>query len=286
MGMVARENDFVSQLYVASTHSYFLVFTNTGRIYWLKVHEIPVGSPASQGKAIVNLLNLAEGERMATILPVREFVEGPSIVMATRRGLVKKTDLMKFQRPRSGGLIALSLEEGDELVAVGLAEPDQEILIGTRQGQIIRFLAEEVRDMGRGARGVKGIFVADDDAVVGMEVISFDGTILTVTERGFGKLTDPDKYPRHHRGGRGVKGLNIAKRNGPVLTVMQLLPDDEIMLVTSRGKILRMAVSGVRVVGRVTQGVKLMDAEADEKVVSVARVVEKGDDGEDEPGLL
>jgi DNA gyrase subunit A len=286
MGMVARENDFVSQLYVASTHSYFLVFTNTGRIYWLKVHEIPVGSPASQGKAIVNLLNLAEGERMATILPVREFVEGPSIVMATRRGLVKKTDLMKFQRPRSGGLIALSLEEGDELVAVGLAEPDQEILIGTRQGQIIRFLAEEVRDMGRGARGVKGIFVADDDAVVGMEVISFDGTILTVTERGFGKLTDPDKYPRHHRGGRGVKGLNITKRNGPVLTVMQLLPDDEIMLVTSRGKILRMAVSGVRVVGRVTQGVKLMDAEADEKVVSVARVVEKGDDGEDEPGLL
>ena len=223
---------------------------------------------------------------MATILPVREFIEGPTIVMATRRGLVKKTDLMKFGRPRSGGLIALSLEEGDELVAVGLAEPDQEILIGTRQGQIIRFLAAEVRDMGRGARGVKGIDVAKDDAVVGMEVISFDGTILTVTERGFGKLTEPAKYPRHHRGGRGVKGLSITKRNGPVLTVMQLLPDDEIMLVTSRGKILRMAVSGVRVVGRVTQGVKLMDAEADEKVVSVARVVEKGDDGEDEPGLL
>ncbi|MBM4285322.1 MAG: DNA gyrase subunit A [Deltaproteobacteria bacterium] len=286
MGMVARENDFISQLYVSSTHSYFLVFTNTGRVYWLKVHEIPVGSPASQGKAIVNLLNLAEGEHMATILPVREFVEGPSIVMATRQGLVKKTDLMQFRRPRSGGLIALSLEEGDELVAVALAEPDQEILLGTRQGQIIRFLAAEVRDMGRSARGVKGIDVAADDAVVGMEVLRFDGTILTVTTRGFGKRTDPAKYPRHHRGGRGVKGLNITSRNGPVLELLQLRADDEIMLVTSRGKVLRMVAGGVPVVGRVTQGVKLMDAEAEEQVVSVARVVEKGDDGDNEPGLL
>jgi len=282
MGMVTRENDFVSQLYIASTHSYFLVFTNRGRVFWLKVHEIPAASPAALGKAVVNLLQLQPEEKMATILPIREFAPGPSVVMATRQGVVKKTDVMNFQRPRSGGLIALRLDAGDELVSAGLAEADQEILLETRQGKIIRFPSQEIRDMGRAARGVKGITVARDDAVVGMEVLRPGGTILTVTERGFGKRTPPEKYPRHHRGGQGVRGLNITKRNGPVVAILQVSEDDEIMLVTDGGKILRLLAKDISVIGRVTQGVKLMEAEAEERVASLAKVAEKADNGEGE----
>jgi len=279
-GMLTRENDFVSQLYVATMHSYFLVFTNTGRVFWIKVHEIPPGSPTAQGRAIVNLLKLAPEDKLATILPVKEFVEGASLVMATKQGIVKKTELMNFSRPRKGGIIAINLDEGDELVGVGLAEPGQDIFLGTRLGKVIRFLADEVRDMGRAARGVKGIDVSEPDAVVGMEVVQPEGIILTVTERGFGKRTRADAYPRHHRGGQGVKGLHITPKNGPVLGLLQLGEDDEIMLVTDRGKIIRIAAQDIPIVGRVTQGVKLMDADPEEKVVSVAKVVEKGDDGE------
>ncbi|MCL6622621.1 MAG: DNA gyrase subunit A [Syntrophobacterales bacterium] len=279
-GMATRENDFVSQLYVASTLSYFLIFTSSGRVYWLKVHEIPVGSPSAQGKAIVNLLNLGAEEKIATILPVRDFREGLSLVMATRRGVVKRTELGFFQRPRKGGLIALSLDEGDELVSVGLTAPDQDIFLATRQGKVIRFLAAEVRDMGRMARGVKGMELAEGDEVVGMEVMRPQDTILTVTQRGYGKRTPADAYPRHHRGGQGVKGLQITAKNGPVLGLVQLNPEDEIMLVTDRGKILRMAARDIPVVGRVAQGVKLIDVDAEEQVVSVAKVAERGEDDE------
>jgi DNA gyrase subunit A len=290
MGMVTRENDFVSQLYIASTHTVFLVFTNKGRVFWLKVHEIPIGSPTAQGKAIVNLLNLGPEEKAATTLPIKEFVPGVSLVMATQRGIIKKTDLMNFQRPRSGGLIAVSLDEGDELVGVALAEAGQEILMGTRQGKIIRFPAAQVRDVGRGARGVRGIQVAADDRVVGMEVIRPAGTILTVTERGFGKRTKPEKYPAQRRGGLGRLGLRITSRNGQVMGILQVHEDDQIMLVTDGGKVLRLSVNGISVIGRITQGVKLMDAEKEERVVSLAKVAEKTDDGEAEPeadlGLL
>ncbi len=284
MGMVTRENDFVSQLYIASTHTYFLVFTTKGRVFWLKVHEIPVGMPSAQGKAVVNLLNLGPEEKLATILPIKEFVQGLSLVMATRRGIIKKTDLMNFQRPRSGGLIAVSLDEGDELVGVALAEAGQEILIGTRQGKIIRFPSAQVRDMGRSARGVRGIQVAADDRVVGMEVIRPEGTILTVTERGFGKRTKPEKYPAQRRGGLGRLGLRITSRNGQIMGILQVHEDDQIMLVTDGGKVLRLAVKGISVIGRITQGVKLMDAEKEERVVSLAKVAEKSDDGEADLG--
>jgi DNA gyrase subunit A len=285
MGMVTRENDFVSQLYIASTHSYFLVFTNKGRVFWLKVHEIPIGSPSAQGKAIVNLLQLGAEEKLATILPVREFTPGLSLVMATQRGVIKKTDLLNFQRPRSGGIIAINLDPEDELVGVDLSEPDQSILIGTRYGKIIRFPAAEVRDVGRAARGVKGIEVAPEDQVVGMEVLRPAGTILTVTERGFGKRTDPKKYPQHHRGGQGVRGLNITDRNGPIMGILQVDADDEIMLVSDGGKILRSIAKGISLIGRVTQGVKLMDLEKEERVVSLAKVAERTDDSEAEPDL-
>jgi DNA gyrase subunit A len=290
MGMVTRENDFVSQLYIASTHTVFLVFTNKGRVFWLKVHEIPIGSPTAQGKAIVNLLNLGPEEKAATTLPIKEFIPNLSLVMATQRGIIKKTDLMNFQRPRSGGLIAVSLDEGDELVGVALAEASQEILMGTRQGKIIRFPAAQVRDVGRSARGVRGIQVAADDRVVGMEVIRPAGTILTVTERGFGKRTKPEKYPAQRRGGLGRLGLRITNRNGLVMGILQVHEDDQIMLVTDGGKVLRLSVNGISVIGRITQGVKLMDAEKEERVVSLAKVAEKTDNGEAGPeadlGLL
>jgi DNA gyrase subunit A len=282
-GMATRENDFVSQLHVASTHTYFLVFTNKGRVYWLKVHEIPVGSPTAQGKAIVNLVQLTAEEKVTTILPVREFTPGLSLVMGTRRGVVKKTDLLNFQRPRGGGLIALSLDSKDELVGVALSEPDQSILLGTRLGKIIRFPSAEVRDMGRGARGVRGIVVAPEDEVVGMEVLRPQGTILTVTERGFGKRTNPARYPQHHRGGQGVLSLNITKRTGRVMGILQVNEDDEVILVTDGGKLLRLAARGISLIGRVTQGVKLMDAEAEERVVSLAKVAERSDYGDGEP---
>jgi DNA gyrase subunit A len=281
-GMATRENDFVSQLYIASTHSYFLVFSNKGRVFWLRVHEIPVGSPTSQGKAIVNLVQLGPEEKVTTILPVKEFVPGLSLVLATRRGVVKKTDLMNFQRPRSGGIIALSLDAADELVGAALSDAEQSILMGTRLGKIIRFPAAEVRDMGRAARGVKGMRIGPKDEVVGMEVLWPQGTILTVTERGFGKRTDPAKYPQHHRGGQGVLGLNITKRTGQVMGILQVNEDDEVMLVTDGGKILRLAARGISLIGRVTQGVKLMDAEAEERVVSLAKVAEQTDDSEAE----
>jgi DNA gyrase subunit A len=246
------------------------------------VHEIPIGSPSAQGKAIVNLVPLGEDEKVTTILPVREFVPGLSLVLATRRGVVKKTDLMNFQRPRSGGIIALSLDPGDELVGAALSESEQSIVLGTRQGKIIRFPSSEVRDMGRTARGVKGMEVAPEDEVVGMEVLRPQGTILTVTARGFGKRTDPGKYPQHHRGGHGVRGLNITKRTGLVMGLLQVNEDDEVMLVTDGGKILRLAARGISLIGRVTQGVKLMDAEAEERVVSLAKVAEQSDDSEAE----
>jgi DNA gyrase subunit A len=281
-GMGTRENDFVSQLYVESTHSFFLVFTNQGRVYWLKVHEIPVGSPTAQGKAIVNLVQLTMDEKVAAILPVREFIPGMSVVMATHRGVIKKTELMNFRRPRGGGLIALTMDAGDELVSVGLAEPDQEILIETRLGKVIRFPSAQVRDMGRAARGVRGIDVAPKDEVVGMEVLRPGGTILTVTERGFGKRTRPEKYPAQNRGGQGRLGMRITPRNGPVMGILQVQEDDEVMLVTNGGKILRLEVKGISVIGRVTQGVKLMDAETEEQVVGLAKVAEQGDNGDDD----
>ncbi|MFP3867659.1 MAG: DNA gyrase subunit A [Desulfobacteraceae bacterium] len=281
MGMSPRDDDFVSHLYVASMHSYFLVFSNWGRIYWLKVHEIPVGSPSSRGKAIVNLLNFGPEEKLTTIMPIREFIPEHFLVMATKKGLIKKTDLMSFSRPRPGGLIALSVDPDDELVSVGYTDGSREIILGTRQGKIIRFGEGEVRDMGRTARGVKGMTVAENDQVVGMEILGEEGTILTVTEKGYGKRTHTDEYRRQKRGGVGLLALRITERNGPVLRILQVTEEDDIMLITDRGKIIRIAAKYIPVIGRITQGVRLIDTEPEERVVSLARLAEKGDKGEE-----
>ncbi|MDD3581023.1 MAG: DNA gyrase subunit A [Desulfobacca sp.] len=281
-GMSTRDDDFVSDLYVASMHSYFLIFSNRGRVYWLKVHEIPVGSPSSRGKAIVNLLNFSPEEKLTTIMPIREFTPRHFLIMATKKGLIKKTDLMSFSRPRTGGLIALTIDPEDELVSVGYTDGSREVILGTRQGKIIRFSETEVRDMGRNARGVKGMTVAEDDVVVGMEILGDEGTILTVTEKGFGKRTPSAEYRPQKRGGIGLLALRITDRNGPVVGILQVTEEDEIMLITDGGKIIRMAAQDISVIGRVTQGVRLIDVEPEERVVSLARLAEKGDKGDEE----
>jgi DNA gyrase subunit A len=279
-GMSIKEDDFVSQLYIASTHSYFLVFSNLGRVYWLKVHEIPLASPNARGKAIVNLLNFGPREKLTTILPIREFVPEHFLIMVTKRGIVKKTELMNFSRPRSGGLIACTLADGDELVSVALTDGTQEVFLGTSLGKIIRFAEEDVRDMGRAARGVKGMAVADDDIIVGMEIPTEEGAILTVTANGYGKRTRHAEYRLQRRGGLGLLALRVSDRNGPVVGILQVTEDDEVMLITDRGKIIRLPVAGISLIGRVTQGVKLIDTEPEERVVSIARLAEKGDEGD------
>jgi DNA gyrase subunit A len=285
-GMATKGEDFVSQLYVASAHSYFLVFSNMGRVYWLKVHEIPVGTPSARGKAVVNLLNFGPDEKLTTILSIREFVPDNYLIMVTKKGTVKKTELMNFSRPRTGGLIALSIDPEDELVSVALTDGTREVFLGTRMGKIIRFPESDVRDMGRTARGVKGMTVADDDAVVGMEILGEEGAILTVTAHGFGKRTQPEEYRPQKRGGQGLLALRITDRNGPVVAILQVTNEDEVMLITDRGKIIRLPVKGIALIGRITQGVKLIDVEPEERVVSLARLVEKGDEPDDNQGEL
>ncbi len=280
-GMSTRSEDFVEQLFIASTHSYMLFFTDKGRLYWLKVHEIPQAGRAARGKAIVNLIDLQPGEGVATVLAVREFTEGRQVIMATARGVVKKTDLMAFSRPRAGGIIAIKLSDDDELVAVRLTDGDMEVFLATRQGQAIRFHEDQVRSMGRNAGGVRGIQVSSDDAVVAMEAVAGAPSLLTVTENGFGKRTRIDEYPLRNRGGKGVITIKTTERNGQVVGALLVGDDDELMLISNRGKIIRIKVGSISVIGRNTQGVKLFELSNDERLVSVARLAEST--GEDEP---
>ncbi len=281
MGMTTREEDFVEDLFVASTHSYVLVFSTKGKVYWLKVHEIPQAGRATKGKAIVNLLNMAQGEGLAAILPVREFAEGSYVVMCTRQGTVKKTDLMAFSHPRAGGIIALSIDGGDELIAAALTEGQQDLFIGTSEGLTIRFHEDECREMGRTARGVRGIKLEKNDYVVGMEVLhgSSGATILTVSAHGLGKRTLTEEYRVQGRGGVGVITMKVTDKTGHVMSVSQVNETDEIMLITTKGKIIRMRVNAISVIGRNTQGVRLINLEEGEAVSAVAKVAESEEEG-------
>ena len=272
-GTRPREEDFVELLFVASTHDYLLFFTNLGLIHWLKVYQIPEASPLARGKAIVNLLQLQESERVATILPVREFETNMYVVMATRKGVVKKTDLMAYGKPRTGGIIALKIDEDDELICARITDGKQQLFFTTRAGKSLRVRENDIRPMGRVARGVKGMAV-DGSSLVGMEVISEAATILTVSENGFGKRTETREYPLRRRGGKGVLSMRTTERNGPVVGFRQVGENDEIMLITDRGRIIRMMVDEISVIGRVTQGVRLIDIEPDERVVDLASLAE------------
>ena len=254
IGMRTREEDFVSHLFVASTHAYIMIFSDRGRAYWLKVHEIPDVGPDGRGKAIANLVSMQEGERIAALLAVKEFEENKFIVMGTKRGEVKKTELRAFSNPRAGGIIAMDVEEGDAVIAVQVSDGSNEIFIGTRNGMSIRFKETDVRSMGRAAGGVRGIELREDDEVVAMEVLEAGGTILSVTEQGYGKRTGLDEYRVQSRGGIGIINIQTSDRNGKVVGMTQVHDDDELMVITQQGKILRMASRDIRTIGRCDSG--------------------------------
>jgi DNA gyrase subunit A len=275
IGMRTRDEDFVSHLFVASTHAYIMIFSDRGRAYWLKVHEIPDVGPGGKGKSIANLVSMEEGERIAALLAVKEFDDAHFVMMGTRKGVVKKTALSAFSNPRAGGIIAMGVEEGDAVIAVQTTDGNAEIFIGTRDGMAIRFPETDVRPMGRTAYGVRGIALRDDDYVVAMEVVKPGGTLLTVTERGYGKRTEIEEYRVQSRGGVGIINIATTERNGQVVGVAYVEDGDELLLITQQGMILRTQANDVRAIGRATQGVKLIDIEPEDKVVSIARLVEK-----------
>jgi DNA gyrase subunit A len=284
IGMRTRDEDFVSHLFVASTHAYIMIFSDRGRAYWLKVHEIPDVGPDGRGKAIANLVSMEEGERIAALLAVKEFEADKFIVMGTRRGVVKKTELSAFSNPRAGGIIAMGVEEGDSVIAARISDGGSEVFIGTRSGMSIRFPEGDVRPMGRTAYGVRGISLRDDDEVVGMDVLVPGGTILSVTEQGYGKRTELGEYRVQSRGGIGIINIQTSDRNGKVIGVVQVSDDDELMLITQQGKILRMASNTIRAIGRATQGVRLIDIEGDDRAVSIARLEEQDDEAKVDVG--
>src|SRR5438034_6690720 len=283
IGMRTRDEDFVSHLFVASTHAYIMIFSDRGRAYWLKVHEIPDVGPGGKGKAIANLVSLEEGERIAAMLAVKEFEDDKFVIMGSRQGVVKKTSLSAFSNPRAGGIIAMGVEEGDAVIAVQVTDGTGEVFIGTRNGMAIRFEETGVRPTGRTAYGVRGITLRDDDYVVAMAVVKPGGTLLTVTERGYGKRTEIDEYRLTSRGGFGVINISTSERNGLVVGIAYVQEGDELLLITQQGMILRMPTNDVRSIGRATQGVKLIDIEEGDRVVSIARLVEKEEEEEPNP---
>jgi DNA gyrase subunit A len=284
IGTTTREEDFVEYLFIASMHSYILFFTTIGKVYLIKVHELPQASRAARGKPIVNLLSLEPGERISAFLSVREFQEGRYVVFATKKGLIKKTTLMQYSNPRANGIRAISLEDKDEVIGVRLTDGQQEIILSTAEGQNIRFKEEQVRPTGRGAYGVVGMRLDEGDCVVSMEILSLGADILTVSENGFGKRTKADEYRITSRGGKGIITMKTNDKTGRVVGVQQVTEDDQLMLVTNKGKIIRLRITDIRVIGRNTQGVHLIDVEEGERVVSLARLAEKEEEPNGENG--
>ena len=279
--MGTKEEDFVERLFVASTHHTFLFFTNMGRVYWCKVYDIPQAGRASRGKAIVNHLNFIEGEQLTAVLNVSEFTPGYHIMMASKNGLVKKTDLMAFSRPRVGGIIGLKLADGDELVSARIVDGTMNVFLGSAFGKSIRFHETDVRPTGRVAGGIRGMSLESGDRIVGMEVLSYGQTLFAVTENGYGKRTSIDEYPVQKRGGKGVITIKTNERNGKVVSILLVEETDEVMLMTDSGKIIRMAIEGVSVISRNTQGVKLMGMAPGERMVGAARLAEQEEESGD-----
>jgi DNA gyrase subunit A len=283
IGAHAKEDDWVEHLFIASTHDYLMFFTQQGQCYWLKVHEIPQAARAARGKPIINCVAMKPDERLAALVPVREFSEDQYLLFATKDGLVKKTVLSEFGNPRSNGIRAINIEKGDELIDVQVTDGKNDIVLATRHGMSIRFHEKDVRDMGRTATGVKGIALDKKDHVIDMVVVRRKSTLLVVTEKGMGKRSELDEYRIQHRGGRGIITLKRGPKTGDIIALKEVLPDDELMMITKKGIMIRVPVEGIRITGRNTQGVKVMNLTAGDLVVDVARVVkEEGDEDEDE----
>ncbi len=284
-GMGLKEDDIVSHLFVASTHAFIMIFSDRGRAYWLKVYEIPDVGPANKGKAIANLVSMEPGEKIAALLAVREWPAEENqqfIVMGTRKGIIKKTDLRAFSNPRAGGIIAMGVEDDDAVIAVQMTDGNHEVLIGTRDGQAIRFRETDVRSMGRTAYGVKGIELRENDEVVAMETVKPGGFVLTVSAMGYGKRTDLDEYRLQTRGGYGIINIQTSDRNGKVVGIAYVSGNDQLMLMTQQGQILRIITDSIRIIGRATQGVRLIDISEGDQVVSIVRVADQNGDNGDE----
>jgi DNA gyrase subunit A len=278
IAMGTKDEDFVEHLFVASTHHTFLFFTNLGRVYWSKVYEIPAAGRTSRGKAIVNLLNFEKDEKLATVMAVPSYEPGYFITMATKNGLVKKTDIMAYSRPRVGGIIALTLVPGDELIVARITDGSMNVFLSSAMGQTIRFKESDVRPTGRPARGVLGIRLATQDRIIGMDVLSYGQSLFTITENGYGKRTPIDEYPLQKRGGKGVINIKTSDRNGQVVSILLVDEDDDLMLMTDNGKLIRTPANGISQISRNTQGVKIIGMAPGEKVTGAARVPEQDDD--------
>jgi DNA gyrase subunit A len=272
-GQDLKDTDFIERLFVGSTHDYILIFTDDGRCFWLKVHEIPQGGRATRGKPIVNLINVTPDTKIRAMVPVREFPDDQYLLFVTKNGTVKKTALSAYSNPRTNGIKAIKIESGDKLMDVHVTNGTNDVVLATKFGLSIRFPEGDVRDMGRDTTGVKGIELRPEDAVVGVVVIKRDATLLVVTERGLGKVTDIDEYRVQKRGGKGILTLNRTEKTGNVVALMEVLPEDEIMLITKQGVIIRSSVAEVRNTGRNAQGVRLVNLDANDVVCSVARVI-------------
>ncbi|AHG89933.1 DNA gyrase subunit A [Gemmatirosa kalamazoonensis] len=278
-GQDLKDTDFIERLFIASTHDYIMIFTDDGRCFWLKVHEIPQAGRATRGKPIVNLINVTPDTGIRSMVPVREFREDQYLLFCTKQGTVKKTCLSEYGNVRANGVKAIKIERGDELIDVQVTSGTNDIVLATKHGLSIRFHEAEVRDMGRDTTGVKGVELRPQDAVISMVVIKRDATLLVVTEKGMGKVTDIDEYRVQKRGGKGIITVNRTEKTGNVVSLMEVLPEDEIMLITKQGIIIRSAVNEVRNTGRNAQGVRLVNLDANDIVCSVARVVVEKDEG-------
>ena len=271
--MGTKEDDWVEHLFVASTHDYVLFFTAEGRVYWLKVYDIPQTGRAARGRPIVNLIGLRSDERIAGFQAVRGFSDSEYLVFATRNGIVKKTVLSAYGNPRSTGINAINIEEGDELIDVLVTDGTNDIVLATKNGMSIRFNEKDVRKMGRTAGGVRGVQLEGDDRVIGMVVLRRDATLLVVSEKGMGKRSKVSDYRVQRRGGKGIITLKRTEKTGSIVALREVLPEDELMMITRHGVIIRVPVDGIRVIGRNTQGVRVMNLDAGDTVVDVARVV-------------
>ncbi|MBF0105504.1 MAG: DNA gyrase subunit A, partial [Deltaproteobacteria bacterium] len=282
-GMTTREEDFVEKMFTASTHDTMLAFTNLGRVHWIKVYQIPEVGRVAKGKPISNLIQLGKDEMVTTILPVKQFTDDQYVVFVTKAGTVKKTELSAYSRARQGGIIAITLKD-DELVQVRLAQKGQDIIISTSHGQSIRFDEDNIRGMGRSAAGVRGITLKSGNVVVGMDVVELGKTILTVSEKGYGKRTNLEEYRKQSRGGSGILTLKVTERTGKVVCATQVGDKDDLMLISNMGKVIRQKIKDISVIGRNTQGVRLIVVDEDEYVVSAALIVKEDDDDENGNG--
>ncbi len=283
-GADVKEEDFVEHLFIATTHEYILFFTNQGRVLWLKVYDIPQAGRQARGKAMINLLEMQQSERISAFVPVKEFKAEHFLIMATKQGVIKKTSLEAFSHPRKGGIIGITLEKGDELIGVEMTDGKSEILLATKDGKAIRFPESQVRDMGRSAKGVKGLTLGKKDEVIAMSVADPESTILTITSLGFGKRTQVKEYRTQSRGGKGIINIKVTQKNGEAVALKTVSDNDEIMLITGKGVIVRCPVKDIRSTGRASQGVRIIKLDEKDKVASVASVVTEEEAGEEEGG--